>query len=70
MCGNPTAGLKTAPIYGLSPRAHGLEDTTGEMPHRLRAEHSDDNKDSDDIDHRNEINNNDNIPTYPGKHAS
>jgi len=53
MCGNPTAGLKTAPIYGLSPRAHGLEDTAGEMPDRLRAEHSDDNKDSDNIDYRN-----------------
>jgi len=38
MCGNPRAGFKTAPIYGLSPRAHGLEDTACEMPDRLRTE--------------------------------
>jgi len=40
------------------------------MPGRLRAEHADDNKDSDDIDYRNEFNNNGNLPTYPGKHTT
>lgn len=39
MCGNPTTGFKTAPIYGLSPRAHGLEDSRRDVrPIESRAE--------------------------------